>query len=1559
MKKRTRRGTWGRAGRQQKRRKSFQPERLEDRNLLSADLLLSDTADLAAHDAMATADSPAAMAPHNAEGEHATQADADLVAFAKALADSGTKFYGAAWCPACTAQKRLFEDGGDFLPFIEVTNPDRTLNQIGIDNNITAFPTWVFPDDTRLEGVQTLETLSQRSGVAIPTGVNPSMAPIEDKTVLGGSPLHVALDGYDPNGGPLTYTVTSSDPSLVQPTLITGNRSARISTISYGDMVFQLFEQRAPRPTSRFIELANSGFYNGIAFHRIIDNFVAQAGDPTGTGAGGSTLGDFDDQFNVELQHNQSGVLSYAKAGDDTNDSQFFITDVPTRFLDGNHSIFGQLVEGDKNRDALTATATDGSDRPLFSVLIDSIDIFEDTENGLVMLSAPEGASGTADITVTVTDAEGNSSQQVFSVTVAPDPFNTGPFMADIGTIRTTVNTPVDFQVQGIDVEGDQIRYSGIKQGTVDYTFLIDSSTGLVTVTPPTDYVGTMELLVRVTSATASNTADPFDSQVVTIVVAPETGGTIDLLDGSDTGISASDNVTNASTLEFLVSGVQDGATVRLRNGSTVLGTATASGGQATISTDQLTSLGDGTYEVFATQTIDGVESDPFGHLNVTIDTTPPAPFASTPPVSAEVATPLQYDVDHPDEGVGGFSYALQGAPTGVVFDPQSGLLTWTPTSEQVGNRQFTIIARDAAGNETNQDVSIDVTDQQVEHRVAIRLGITDAGGVPLTQLRTGEEFFLRGFVQDVQDQGVFAGYFDITYPADKAEVTGTIAFSSEYPHVTSGDTSTPGLIDEVGATSGSLSPVGGGEFLMFSVPMRATGGGTLTFASNAPDNLPFHEILVFGTTDPVDLEQDVFYGTTSINIDAAFGTGPDIFNVDEDSTNNQLDVLSNDTFFPGQSGSLTIVSVSSPSQGGTATVINGGGTIEYSPAADFFGEETLTYLASDGVTEVEGAVTIQVQPSNDPPTGTDDAFTVDEDSSDNFLDVIANDSIAPDAGETLKITAVSAGDQGGTITIGPTEDHLLYTPAADFFGTETFIYTIDDGNGGTDTATVTMTVTPFNDPPVARDDAYTVDEDSTGNLFDVLLNDDTAGDTSETLSLTQVFAPNQGGSATLDNGQVSYTPASDFFGEERIEYEISDGNGGTARGTIVVTVNNINDPPVAADDQLTVVKGAPNQELDLLANDSSNPDPDEQLQITSLGASQQGATLAVADDGQTVVYTPPADFTGTDTFTYTITDPDGETSEATATIEVLDFTPGSISGVVYFDVDNDGLLGDPESRIGGVTITLSGTDFQGQTVNQTVVTDAAGEYRFENLAPGSYTLSEEPLNYLLDGRETAGSAGGDTSVNDQITLELADGTDATGYLFGERGRLSQYIYLGDYLASTSRQNILSDSIQTDAAGENGTQQASRWYSLRGDWNQPKTADLAPHADEVDLITTSSTDVVSLATLPMEDVIRVHRLGASGGSLLLRVVGTPEELELSPQPIDNGGLAGAAEAEGEAVVGQVTRVTNPTAVDSWMTQIGEAEGESGQTSLWDGLADANDDAYIEQIDALLADWPVA
>ena len=112
-----------------------------------------------------------------------------------------------------------------------------------------------------------------------------------------------------------------------------------------GEIKLELYPEKTPITVANFVNLANRGYYNGLRFHRVIPDFMIQGGDPTGTGSGGPGYR-FEDEFDSSLRHNAPGILSMANAGPGTNGSQFFITHVPTPWLDGKHSVFGKVVSG-------------------------------------------------------------------------------------------------------------------------------------------------------------------------------------------------------------------------------------------------------------------------------------------------------------------------------------------------------------------------------------------------------------------------------------------------------------------------------------------------------------------------------------------------------------------------------------------------------------------------------------------------------------------------------------------------------------------------------------------------------------------------------------------------------------------------------------------------------------------------------------------------------------------------------------------------------------------------------------------------------------------------------------------------------------------------------------------------------------------------------------------------------------------------------------------------------------------------------------------------------------
>ncbi len=152
---------------------------------------------------------------------------------------------------------------------------------------------------------------------------------------------------------------------------VMSNKIAVFDT-NHGTFKVELFEDKAPTTAGNFITLAGNGFYDGLVFHRVIEEFMIQGGDPNGDGTGGPGY-KIDDEFGEGLKHDSEGILSMANSGPDTGGSQFFITLVPTPWLDGKHAIFGKVVEGMDVVREIGGVETGPMDRPTEPVVMNKI----------------------------------------------------------------------------------------------------------------------------------------------------------------------------------------------------------------------------------------------------------------------------------------------------------------------------------------------------------------------------------------------------------------------------------------------------------------------------------------------------------------------------------------------------------------------------------------------------------------------------------------------------------------------------------------------------------------------------------------------------------------------------------------------------------------------------------------------------------------------------------------------------------------------------------------------------------------------------------------------------------------------------------------------------------------------------------------------------------------------------------------------------------------------------------------------------------------------------------
>ena len=364
------------------------------------------------------------------------------------------------------------------------------------------------------------------------------------------------------------------------------------------------------------------------------------------------------------------------------------------------------------------------------------------------------------------------------------------------------------------------------------------------------------------------------------------------------------------------------------------------------------------------------------------------------------------------------------------------------------------------------------------------------------------------------------------------------------------------------------------------SVSGLTVDGGTETLVDNEDGTWTYTPPVDFNGT--VGLSYSVSDGTveTAASADitiAAVNDAPDVdmaspvsLSVAEDGTLliNEDDLLANANDIEGDTLSVSGVTVDSGTANG-----NGDGTWTFTPDADFNGSVTLSYSVGDGMNSVANAGTITVTAVNDAPDTLADSAGTNEDSAVAILAsaLLSNDSDVE--GDTLTLTGVSNAVNGGVALDG--NGDVVFTPDADFNGSASFDYTVSDGNGGTATQTVAVTVAAVNDAPVAITDSTSASEDTAVTILaSALLANDSDID-GDTLSISSVSNAVNGAVALDGNGDVVFTPAADFNGAATFDYVVSDGNGGTATQTVSVDVTAVNDAPVVSAMTAVLAMGA------------------------------------------------------------------------------------------------------------------------------------------------------------------------------------------------------------------------------------------------------------------------------------------------------------------------------------------------------------------------------------------------
>jgi len=269
-------------------------------------------------------------------------------------------------------------------------------------------------------------------------------------------------------------------------------------------------------------------------------------------------------------------------------------------------------------------------------------------------------------------------------------------------------------------------------------------------------------------------------------------------------------------------------------------------------------------------------------------------------------------------------------------------------------------------------------------------------------------------------------------------------------------------------------------------------------------------------------------------------------------TTNEETAVAITLTAESANANPLTYTIVSGPSHGGLSGT---GANRTYTPDLNYFGSDSFTFKVNDGVNDSNtSTVTITVNNVEDAPDAVDDTPTIAEDSGANVINVLGNDTDVDN--DTLTVTAVTQGSHGSVANNGTS---VSYTPNSNFFGTDTFTYTISDGHGGTDTATVNVTITNVNDAPVATNDNYVTNSNTTLNVAapGVLSNDNDIDGPSLSAVYVAASGPSHGTLSLSGNGSFSYAPSANYSGPDSFSYRAFDGSDYSNVATVTITVND------------------------------------------------------------------------------------------------------------------------------------------------------------------------------------------------------------------------------------------------------------------------------------------------------------------------------------------------------------------------------------------------------------------
>ncbi|RQP24754.1 tandem-95 repeat protein [Albitalea terrae] len=915
---------------------------------------------------------------------------------------------------------------------------------------------------------------------------------------------------------------------------------------------------------------------------------------------------------------------------------------------------------------------------------------------------------GADSFSYSITDADGDVSTATVNVNVAS--VNDVP-VAVADTVAATEDTPFVGTVATNDApSGDGGNVFALVGGSgPTHGSLVFNNDGTFTYTPSANYHGADTFSYSITDA---------DGDVSTATVAINVASVNDVPAAVADTVAATEDTPFVGTVATNDTLSGDGGNVfALVGGSGPTHGAIVFNNDGTFTyTPSANYNGADTFSYSITDA-DGDVSTATVSINVASVNDVPAAVADT--VSATEDTPFVGTVATNDtlSGDGGNVFALVGgsgpAHGAIVFN-NDGTFTYTPSANYNGADTFTYSITDADGDVSTASVAINVASvNDVPAAVADTVAATEdtpfVGTVATNDTLSGDGgnvFALVGGSGPAHGAIVFNNDGTFTY-TPSANYNGADTFSYSITDA-DGDVSTAtvsinvasvndvpaAVADTVSATedtpfvgtvatNDTLSGDGGNVFALVGGSGPAHGAivfnndGTFTYTPSA--NYNGADTFSYSITDA---DGDVSTATVSINV-ASVNDVPaavaDTVSATED-TPFVGTVATNDTLSGDGGNVFALVGGSGPAHG--AIVFNNDGTFTYTPSANYNGADTFSYSITDADGDVSTAtVSINIASVNDVPTAVADTVAATEDTP--FVGTVAtNDTLSGDGGNVFALVGGSGPTHGAIVFNN--DGTFTYTPSANYNGADTFSYSITDADGDVSTATVAINVASVNDVPTAVADTVAATED-TPFVGTVATNDTLSGDGGNVFALVGGSGPAHGAIVFNNDGTFTYTPSANYNGADTFSYSITDADGDVSTATVAINVASVNDVPAAVADTVAATEDTPFVGT-VATNDTLSGDGGNVFALVGGSGPAHGA-IVFNNDG-TFTYTPSANYNGADTFSYSITDADGDVSTATVSINVasVNDVPTAVADTVAATEDtpfigtvatNDTLSGD------------------------------------------------------------------------------------------------------------------------------------------------------------------------------------------------------------------------------------------------------------------------------------------